>query len=164
MAARGDRLFLLGLLGPNQDELSRSARDLELRGADGPVGTAACDLLDVDSLGPALDQADEALGGFDTVVLTAGLFATQEELEGDSDLRQELLTANFVNSVQFCEEARKRLLSRGGGKLCVFSSVAGERARRPVILYGASKAGLVLRTTSRGSIIRSPRWDCVRFW
>jgi decaprenylphospho-beta-D-erythro-pentofuranosid-2-ulose 2-reductase len=142
MAERGDRLFLLGLLGPNQDELSRSAKDLELRGADGPVGTAACDLLAADSFGPALDQADEALSGFDTVVLTAGLFATQEELEGDSDLRQELLTANFVNSVQFCEEARKRLLSRGGGKLCVFSSVAGERARKTVILYGASKAGL----------------------
>jgi decaprenylphospho-beta-D-erythro-pentofuranosid-2-ulose 2-reductase len=33
------------------------------------------------------------------------------------------------------------LLPRGG-TLCVFSSVAGERGRKPVILYGASKAGL----------------------
>ena len=30
----------------------------------------------------------------------------------------------------------------GGGVLCVFSSVAGDRARKPVILYGAAKAGL----------------------
>ena len=37
---------------------------------------------------------------------------------------------------------RKRLLATGGGTLCVFSSVAGDRARKPVILYGASKAGL----------------------
>ena len=42
----------------------------------------------------------------------------------------------------FCEEARRRLLARGGGTLCVFSSVAGERGRKPVVLYGAAKAGL----------------------
>ena len=42
----------------------------------------------------------------------------------------------------FCEQARRRLLARGGGTLCVFSSVAGERGRKPVILYGAAKAGL----------------------
>jgi short-subunit dehydrogenase len=44
--------------------------------------------------------------------------------------------------VAFCEEARRRLLARGGGTLCVFSSVAGERGRKPVIIYGAAKAGL----------------------
>ena len=49
---------------------------------------------------------------------------------------------NFTGTVLFCEEARKRLLARGGGTLCVFSSVAGERGRKPVILYGAAKAGL----------------------
>ncbi len=77
-----------------------------------------------------------------------------------------LLTADFTNTVLFCEEARKRLLAgkgdrpllceapegpcrhkgpvpfSGGGTLCVFSSVAGERGRKPVILYGAAKAGL----------------------
>ena len=42
----------------------------------------------------------------------------------------------------FCEEARRRLLARGGGTLCVFSSVAGERGRKPVVIYGAAKAGL----------------------
>src|SRR5215468_1693259 len=46
------------------------------------------------------------------------------------------------NTVLFSEEARRRLLARGGGTLCVFSSVAGERGRKPVILYGAAKAGL----------------------
>ena len=41
----------------------------------------------------------------------------------------------------FCEIARGHLLPRGG-TLCVLSSVAGERGRKPVILYGAAKAGL----------------------
>jgi decaprenylphospho-beta-D-erythro-pentofuranosid-2-ulose 2-reductase len=139
LAARGDRLFLLG---HRVEELQRSALDLEIHGAPGPVRTAHCDLLQPDSFAPALDQAERELDGFDTVVVTAGLFATQEELENDPQLAARLLAADFTNTVLFCEEARRRLLAVGGGTLCVFSSVAGERGRKPVILYGAAKAGL----------------------
>ena len=53
-----------------------------------------------------------------------------------------MLTTNFTNTVQFCEAARARLLAAGGGTLCVLGSVAGDRARKPVVLYGATKAGL----------------------
>ena len=49
---------------------------------------------------------------------------------------------DFTNTVVFCEAARARLLAGGGGTLCVFSSVAGDRGRKPVVLYGAAKAGL----------------------
>jgi len=139
MAARGDRLFLLEHV---VEELAISARDLEVHGAPSPVGIAHCDLLQPATFAPALEQARQELGGIDTVVVTAGLFATQEELEGDSELTARLLAADFTNTVLFCEEARKHLLAAGGGTLCVFSSVAGERGRKPVILYGAAKAGL----------------------
>lgn len=139
MAARGDRLFLIGR---TPDDLERSARDLEIRGAPAPVMTAFCDLLKPESFAPALDQAERELQGFDTVVVTAGLFATQEELENDLQLAARVLAADFTGTVLFCEEARRRLLATGGGTLCVFSSVAGERGRKPVILYGAAKAGL----------------------
>jgi short-subunit dehydrogenase len=49
---------------------------------------------------------------------------------------------NFANTIVLCEHFRNYLLAKGGGTLCVFSSVAGDRGRKPVILYGASKAGL----------------------
>ena len=140
LAGRGDALFLLGRDG---EDLARSAADLEIRGAHGRVGTAHCDLLDPDSFAPALDAGMQALGGLDLVVVTAGLFASQEALERDAALRARLLTADFTNTVQFCELARERLLTSGGAaRLCVFSSVAGDRARKPVLLYGAAKAGL----------------------
>jgi decaprenylphospho-beta-D-erythro-pentofuranosid-2-ulose 2-reductase len=139
MAERGDRLFLLGR---GTEDLDRSARDLEVRGADGPVGTAPCDLAEPDSFEPALDDAAAALGDIDAVVVTAGAFATQDALEGDRELVQRVTTLNFTNTVLFCEAAKSRLLAQGGGTLCVFSSVAGERGRKPVIIYGASKAGL----------------------
>jgi NAD(P)-dependent dehydrogenase (short-subunit alcohol dehydrogenase family) len=139
MAARGDRLFLLGR---DPAGLARSARDLEVAGAQGRVGTARCDLLQADGFGPALDEAVRELGGLDAVVVTAGAFATQETLESDPERCRELLVVDFAHTVAFCEAARRRLLAAGGGTLCVFSSVAGDRARKPVVLYGAAKAGL----------------------
>lgn len=138
MSQRGDRLFLLGR---DTSDLERSARDLEVRGG-APVSSFPCDLERTDTFAPALEAAEAALGGLDTVVVTAGLFATQERLEADPELARRLLLVDFTNTVAFCEEARRRLLARGGGTLCVFSSVAGERGRRPVVLYGAAKAGL----------------------
>ena len=139
MAARGDAVFLLGR---DERDLQKSARDLEVRAGKGRVGVAVCDLERPETFGPALDAAQAALGGLDTVVVTAGLCAPQDRLEADPDLARRLLLVNFTNTVAFCEAARVRLLARGGGTLCAFSSVAGERGRKPVILYGAAKAGL----------------------
>ena len=140
MAERGDALFLLGR---DRDDLERSAADLRIRGAHGEVGIALCDLLDRSSFAPALDAAVEGLRGLDVVVITAGLFAPQDTLEQDAELRDRLLSADFTNTIHFCELARQRLLASGGAaRLCVFSSVAGDRARKPSVLYGAAKAGL----------------------
>ncbi|MCP3977929.1 MAG: SDR family NAD(P)-dependent oxidoreductase [bacterium] len=139
MAARGDRLFLLGR---DERELELSARDLELHGAEGPVGRATCDLARVETFAPALDAAQRELGRLETVVVSAGVFAEQTLLEAEVERCVELLQLDFVNTVAFCEQARRRLVSDGNGTLCVFSSVAGDRARKPVVLYGAAKAGL----------------------
>jgi short-subunit dehydrogenase len=138
MAARGDELFLLGR---DTADLERSAADLAVDGA-APKGFASCDLADPKGFAPALDEAERALGGLDAVVVTAGIFATQERLEEDRDLAAQVLSVDFTGTILFAEEARRRLLARGGGTLCVFSSVAGERGRKPVVLYGATKAGL----------------------
>ncbi len=139
MASRGESLFLLGR---SEDELSKSASDLAVYGASGEVQWAHCDLMQPAGFANALSAAEKAMGGFDTVVVTAGQFASQEELEEDSALAAQVATVNFTNTMVFCEAARHALLEQGGGTLCVFSSVAGERGRKPVIIYGATKAGL----------------------
>jgi len=112
MAQRGDRLFLLGR---DAVDLEKSARDLEVRGGH-PVATAQCDLEAPETFAPALLAAETALGELDTVVVTAGLFATQDRLEADPELTRRLLLVDFTNTVVFCEEARRRLQSRGGGR------------------------------------------------
>jgi NAD(P)-dependent dehydrogenase (short-subunit alcohol dehydrogenase family) len=136
MAERGDALVLLGR---DAVELSLSAKDLEIRSG-GPVYTAPCDLLDRETFAPALDRAVELLGGLDAVIVTSGAFGTQDELEADPDLLERVLVTNYAHTVQFCEQARRRLGK--GGRLCVFSSVAGDRARKTIGLYGSTKAGL----------------------
>jgi NAD(P)-dependent dehydrogenase (short-subunit alcohol dehydrogenase family) len=140
LVERGDQVFLLGI---GKEDLARSAADLEQRGGGKrPVAFAECNLEDATQFSAALEAADSALSGFDTVVITAALFGTQDKLEADIDFTRRLLTVNFAHTVVFAELARTRLLMRGGGTLCVISSVAGDRGRKPVVLYGASKAGL----------------------
>jgi decaprenylphospho-beta-D-erythro-pentofuranosid-2-ulose 2-reductase len=140
LTERGDGVFLMGI---DAADLARSAADLSTRHPkQAPVGFAVCDLERPDTFAAALDAADAALAPFDTVVVTAAMFATQEALEQDVELARRLVTVNYANTVVFCEHARKRLLARGGGRLAVFSSVAGDRGRKPVIIYGSSKAGI----------------------
>lgn len=140
MAERGDRLCLLGR---DAQELARSVADLDLRASErGRISSAACDLEHPDQFAPALDAAEHALQGLDAVIVTAGLFASQDELEADLELARRVATVNYAHTLVFCEHARRRLLARGGGQLVVFSSVAGDRARKPVVIYGSGKAGL----------------------
>lgn len=140
MAERGDRLFLLGR---DPDGLENAVADLNARAGTGlQIGTAHCDLAQPDGFAEALSHADATLDGFDCVVVSAALFGRQEDLEEDILATRALLDVDFARTIEFCEEARRHLLLRGGGTLCVFSSVAGERGRKSVILYGAAKAGL----------------------
>jgi decaprenylphospho-beta-D-erythro-pentofuranosid-2-ulose 2-reductase len=142
LVERGDSVFLLGL---DAADLARSAADLTARHPETqPVRTAVCDLEHPEHFAPALDAADAALDGFDAVVVTAAMFASQEALDADVELTRRLVTVDYAHTVVFCEHARKRLLERGGGRLAVFSSVAGDRGRKPVGIYGSSKAGLSL--------------------
>ena len=141
LAERGDELFLIGR---DEEDLGRSARDLEVRAGreTGAFGCASADLAKPDSFAAALDAAEKALGALDVVVVTAGVFATQDAMEADPGRVKWLLDLDFTHTILFCEEARKRLLASGGGSLVVFSSVAGDRGRKPVAIYGAAKAGL----------------------
>ena len=141
LAERGDALFLLGR---DEAELGLSARDLEARGAPAPVGQARLDLGEPAGFSAALDAADRALPRMDALVVTGGLFARQDELAADPARLSALLQANFTGTVLLCQQAAERLAARGGGLICAFGSVAGDRARRSNYLYGASKAGLAV--------------------
>ena len=83
-----------------------------------------------------------ALDRFDTLVITAGLFGVQDALATDPARLERLFSVNFTGTALLCQLAAERLAERGGGVICAFSSVAGDRARPANYLYGATKAGL----------------------
>jgi short-subunit dehydrogenase len=139
LAERGERMCLLGR---SATDLAGAVRDLEARGAPGPVRTIPLDLARPEGFAAALAAADEAVGGFDTLVVTGGQSDRHETLEREPARLAEVLHVNFTGTVVLCQLAAERLAARGGGRLCVFSSVAGDRPRRSNYLYGASKAGL----------------------
>ncbi len=141
LAARGDHI---ALLGRDAADLAASAADLAARAPAGarPPVTGLLDLARTDRFDVALDDAARQLGAIDTVLITAGAFGTQDALEADAAARDRVLAINFTQTIQVCEAARARLLAAGGGTLCVLGSVAGDRPRKPVVLYGATKAGL----------------------
>jgi decaprenylphospho-beta-D-erythro-pentofuranosid-2-ulose 2-reductase len=139
MAARGDEIFLLGI---PESELEKSAADLEQRGAKGKVGYALLNLEDASTFADVLDTVEGSLGRIETLVITAGMFRSQEALEDDLEFTRRMLIVNYAHLVIFCEHARRRIMEKGGGVMAVFSSVAGDRGRKPVGLYGSSKAGL----------------------
>jgi len=138
MAERGDRLWLLGR---DPGDLAAAARDLEVRGGQ-PVGHGVLDLACPEHFDAALDEAERGLGGIDAVVVTAGAFARQEDLTRDPARLRALFDVNFTGTAVLCQVAAERLAARGGGVVCAFSSVAGDRPRPSNYLYGASKAGL----------------------
>lgn len=139
LAERGDALCVLGR---DPAALERTCADLAVRNPSGQAHHACCDLRDPTTFAAAIRCAREQLQGLDGVILTAAVFQPQHELEANDALRDELLRVDFLHTVQFCEAARSDLLAHGGGTLCVFSSVAGDRGRASVRLYGAAKAGL----------------------
>src|SRR5258707_2937000 len=94
MSQRGDRILLLGR---DTSDLERSARDLEVRGG-APVSSFPCDLERTETFAPALEAAEAALGGLDTVVVTAGLFATQDRLAADPPPAPRLLLRDISNT------------------------------------------------------------------
>ncbi len=161
LAERGESVCLLGR---DAAELAASAKDLEGRGVRHPVETARLDLGDPGGFTAALDAADRALGGFDAVIVTGGLFGRQEDLARDPALLERLLHVNFTGTAVLCQMAAERLAGRGGGIVCAFSSVAGDRARRSNYLYGASKAGLsaFLDGLEQAYAERGVRVVCVR--
>ena len=141
MAARGDRLFLLGR---DRDDLERSARDLEIRGgaAASPPPPATCSTAQT-LRARARSRAARRSAASTRSSSPPGCSRTQDALEADAELRDRSARRRLHQHGRSSASRRARRCSRGGGgTLCVFSSVAGERGRKPVVLYGAAKAGL----------------------
>lgn len=122
-----------------------AARDaaVEALTADGIPGVTAVDFeaSAVAEHGALVDAIFDA-GDIDITLLAFGMLGDQLAAEADPELAVEMATTNYTGAVSVGLHVAQRLRNQGHGSLVVFSSVAGDRARRSNFIYGSTKAGL----------------------
>ncbi len=136
--ARCRTVVLAGRKGPRLDEAVDRAK---AAGAE-TVEPVAFDATSVDDHREFADMVFDRLGDIDLVVVAAGVLGDQEHDEKDPVAAAGVLTANFAGLAPAMLAVADRMRRQGHGKLVVFSSVAGDRARKANFIYGSSKSGL----------------------
>ncbi|MFF4768758.1 SDR family oxidoreductase [Streptomyces sp. NPDC001255] len=118
-----------------------SVADLESRHGDA-LWVGRTDVTDTVSLRRAVDGAFAAFGRIDVVVANAGygLFGAAEELT-DEQVEHQIAT-NLTGLIHTVRAALPHLRAQGGGRLVLFSSVAGLTANAGGSVYHASKWGV----------------------
>jgi decaprenylphospho-beta-D-erythro-pentofuranosid-2-ulose 2-reductase len=136
LAARGDALCLAGR---NLMQLEAVAADLRVRGAK----VVHVEGLDVNALAAhaaMLANAEQALGGLDTVLIAHGTLSDQQACENCVDLTLRELTTNGLSVVALLTLIANRFERQRSGTIAVISSVAADRGRRSNYVYGSAKA------------------------
>ena len=135
-AERGDALFLVAR---NLQQLQTISDDLKVRGA--PIaGHYGMDANDFDNHESMLDQAEEAMGGLDTVLIAHGSLSDQAACQESAALTLSEIRTNALSVVSLLTYIANRFERQKSGTIAVISSVAGDRGRRSNYVYGSAKA------------------------
>jgi len=128
-AERGDELLLVGR---DPQKLEAVAADLRTRG-----GTVEMVVHDLDR-----DHAGLVgrVGAPDVVLLAQGVFGDAGRRDHDPEYAESILRTNLISPVRLLTLLAPALPR--GSCIAALSSVAGDRGRARVGVYGASKAGL----------------------
>ena len=89
-----------------------------------------------------LTEAVAAAGGPVVAVLAFGVLGDQARAETDAAHAVAVVHTDYVAQVSVLTHLARLLRTGGGGRIVVFSSVAGVRVRRANYVYGSAKAGL----------------------
>lgn len=139
LAKRGCNLVVAGR---NTEELTRIARDLEIR-HDTVVYVEPFEAMDFQA---HQDLCDRCVKHFDGdlkgVILCYGYLPEQEETQIDFSEARKTVELNFLSAVAVLSHAANYLEKQKGGYIAAISSVAGDRGRQSNYTYGAAKAGL----------------------
>ena len=98
----------------------------------------AFDVTDVDRVPAKLEELAAAMGGIDTVVISAGGGDVNRSL--DFDMEHQMITLNVTAFTCVADWAFTYFKQRGYGQLAAITSVAGMRGSRQAPAYSATKA------------------------
>jgi len=149
-AAQGARL---ALVARTPEHLAAVAQDLAVRGAE-VVLQRSGDFCELEQHRALVAEAEQALGGFDVVLVAHGVLPDQQASQEDPRRAVASWNVNFVSAATLMEAAAERMAVAGRGTLGVLSSVAGDRGRADNYVYGAAKAALTAYAGGLGHRLR----------
>jgi short-subunit dehydrogenase len=129
------------LVGRNEAKLAAVASDLRTRGA-AEAFTYVLDLNRIEEHIPMLESAVRQLGALDLAFLAHGVLGDQLAAQSDYAEVERVFHTNFLSSVSLITWLANYFEQQHRGTLAVISSGAGERGRKNLYVYGASKAAL----------------------
>lgn len=165
MEFSGARTLVVGSTGVLGGALAGALRgegaSLALAGRSEPEGAAGeptftLDALDLERCAAVVDEAADALGGLDLVVVALGVAGFGEEAETDV-VTEHLLTVNTMAPMAIGRAALRRFPPRdgdgGGGTLAMISAILADVPTPGMATYSAGKAGLsAWLTATRGAV------------
>ncbi len=128
----------LHLVGRNPDRLA----DIASRCKPAEVTTSRADFADMNANGAVVREAIEALGHVDLALIAHGDLGDQLASEREFAEAESIIRTNFTSAVSLLIPLANHMEARGGGRIGVITSVAGDRGRPRNYTYGAAKAAL----------------------
>jgi len=129
------------LAARHADRLDGPCAALKESGA-AAVHTKEFDADDLGSHGPLVASIVADHGPIATAVLAFGVLGDQARAETDAGHAVDIVHTDYVAQVSMLTHLATAMRAAGGGRIVVFSSVAGVRVRRANYVYGSAKAGL----------------------
>ena len=131
------------------------AEEARLRAAGaGTVTRVEFDADDLAGHGEVLAGALAARPPVSVAVLAFGVLGDQARAETDAAHALEVVSTDYLAQVSVLTHLARLMRAQGGGRLVVFSSVAGVRVRRANYVYGSAKAGLDGFASGLGDALR----------
>lgn len=142
IVAEGGQVSLWDL---NAETLSAAAAEI------GAAHTVALDVSDADAVADAARAANDALGGIDILIASAGITgATVPVKDFPIDSWRRVIDINLNGVFYCCRAVVPYLLENGYGRIVNVASVAGKEGNPNASAYSASKAGVIGLTKSLG--------------
>jgi short-subunit dehydrogenase len=130
----------LAMFSRRLDRLQSVAADIESHGRRAFVYEH--DVLQTDRIPALLQQAVRELGRLDLFVYNAGIMFPQDPGVFDAEQDQQTIEVNLASAAAWLTPVAERFTRAGEGHIVGVGSIAGERGRRALPAYAASKAGL----------------------
>ena len=128
-----------------ESQLAGTVERIEASG--GRALAVSCDVTDVESVKHVFVRAEEAFGGVDIVVASAGSAIENKSVEESTpSLWRETIDTNLLGPFHTAHAAVPHLKRRSGGHIIMLGSGMGHRSAATRSAYAASKAGLWMLT------------------